>query len=126
MKPIAKNTTPDSRPMHKANCAECKRNCEVPFKPTGSKPVLCRDCFSVAKGSGEPRGFKNANKPHPAPQTSFEERQLRDLKSQLESLHLKTDSLVRAVKEIVKYLKATEDQVSLKDVMQDVGVIESK
>lgn len=28
-----------------AVCAECKKNCEVPFRPTNDKPVYCRDCF---------------------------------------------------------------------------------
>ena len=34
------------REMHKATCAECKAECEVPFKPNGEKPVYCRDCFN--------------------------------------------------------------------------------
>lgn len=34
------------RKMHKATCAECKQECEVPFKPNGEKPVYCRDCFN--------------------------------------------------------------------------------
>ena len=34
------------REMHKATCAECKQECEVPFKPSGEKPVYCRDCFN--------------------------------------------------------------------------------
>jgi len=33
------------REMHKAVCADCKQECEVPFKPTEGKPVYCRDCF---------------------------------------------------------------------------------
>jgi len=33
------------REMHKAVCADCKQECEVPFKPDGSRPVYCRDCF---------------------------------------------------------------------------------
>ena len=38
----------DSRPreMHKTKCADCGNECEVPFKPTGEKPVYCRDCFN--------------------------------------------------------------------------------
>ncbi|MFA5364313.1 MAG: CxxC-x17-CxxC domain-containing protein [Candidatus Bathyarchaeia archaeon] len=32
--------------MHKATCAECKKECEVPFKPNGTKPVYCRECFA--------------------------------------------------------------------------------
>jgi CxxC-x17-CxxC domain-containing protein len=33
------------RQMHKAVCAECGTECEVPFQPTGDRPVFCRDCF---------------------------------------------------------------------------------
>ena len=34
------------REMHKATCAECKKECEVPFKPTEGRDVFCRDCFN--------------------------------------------------------------------------------
>lgn len=56
------------REMFKAVCASCGKECEVPFKPTGSKPVYCRDCFQKnspqASGggrnqSGERRGGFN-------------------------------------------------------------------
>ena len=33
------------REMHKATCSECKKECEVPFKPAGDRPVFCRECF---------------------------------------------------------------------------------
>jgi len=35
------------REMHKATCADCQ--CEVPFKPSGDRPVYCRECFSKRK-----------------------------------------------------------------------------
>ncbi|MFA5382174.1 MAG: CxxC-x17-CxxC domain-containing protein [Candidatus Micrarchaeia archaeon] len=31
--------------MHKAKCADCGKECEVPFKPTEGRPVYCRECF---------------------------------------------------------------------------------
>jgi len=34
------------REMHKAICTECKKECEVPFKPTEGKPVFCKECFA--------------------------------------------------------------------------------
>ena len=34
------------REMHKAVCADCKKDCEVPFKPTEGKPVYCKECYS--------------------------------------------------------------------------------
>lgn len=33
------------KPSFKATCAECGASCSVPFRPNGSKPVLCNDCF---------------------------------------------------------------------------------
>ncbi|HLC52591.1 MAG TPA: CxxC-x17-CxxC domain-containing protein [Candidatus Nanoarchaeia archaeon] len=32
--------------MSKAVCSACGERCEVPFRPTLSKPVYCNDCFS--------------------------------------------------------------------------------
>jgi CxxC-x17-CxxC domain-containing protein len=31
--------------MHDVTCDKCGKDCQVPFKPTGEKPVLCSDCF---------------------------------------------------------------------------------
>ena len=36
---------------YKVICDKCKKQCEVPFKPTGNKPVLCSDCFKKEGGS---------------------------------------------------------------------------
>ena len=38
------------REMHKATCAECGNECEVPFKPRGDRPVYCKECFLKRKG----------------------------------------------------------------------------
>lgn len=32
--------------MHQATCDECGNECEVPFKPSGGKPVYCKNCFN--------------------------------------------------------------------------------
>jgi len=34
------------REMHKAVCDKCKKECEVPFKPTAGKPVYCKECYA--------------------------------------------------------------------------------
>ncbi|MFA5108747.1 MAG: CxxC-x17-CxxC domain-containing protein [Candidatus Micrarchaeia archaeon] len=38
-----------NREMHKATCAECKQECEVPFVPAEGRPVYCRDCYKNRK-----------------------------------------------------------------------------
>lgn len=34
-----------ARELHDAVCASCGTQTQVPFKPTGERPVYCRDCF---------------------------------------------------------------------------------
>ncbi|MBI3615596.1 MAG: DNA-directed RNA polymerase [Candidatus Omnitrophica bacterium] len=41
-----------SREMHKATCGDCQKECEVPFKPSGDRPVYCKECFSKRKAGG--------------------------------------------------------------------------
>jgi CxxC-x17-CxxC domain-containing protein len=51
-KPPVNNTNDDrnkGRVMHKAICADCKKECSLPFKPSGDRPVYCQDCFSRRK-----------------------------------------------------------------------------
>ena len=38
------------REMHKIKCSECGKEDEVPFKPSGDRPVFCRACFMKKKG----------------------------------------------------------------------------
>jgi CxxC-x17-CxxC domain-containing protein len=45
------------REMFRTTCTECGNSCEVPFRPTGDKPVLCNDCFGGNKDFGN--NFKN-------------------------------------------------------------------
>ena len=41
--------------MHQAICSECGKKCEVPFKPNGSKPIFCSDCFGKKESSSNNR-----------------------------------------------------------------------
>ncbi len=34
------------REMFSATCANCGREAQVPFRPSGAKPVYCSDCFN--------------------------------------------------------------------------------
>lgn len=52
---------PQDRQMHQAVCDSCGKNCEVPFKPNGSRPIYCSDCFEkngggARKSGGDDRG----------------------------------------------------------------------
>ena len=38
------------RQMHPATCADCKKETQVPFKPTEGRPVYCRECLPKHRG----------------------------------------------------------------------------
>jgi CxxC-x17-CxxC domain-containing protein len=47
----------EPREMHKAVCAECGNECEVPFKPDPSRPVYCRECWSKKRRTRSRRRY---------------------------------------------------------------------
>jgi len=47
------------RVLHKAVCADCKKECEVPFRPTGNRPVYCKECFSKRKDDSPFKGRRD-------------------------------------------------------------------
>ena len=44
-------TVQGGREMFTVQCASCGKDAQVPFKPTGSRPVYCDDCFRARRGS---------------------------------------------------------------------------
>ena len=48
-----KNAQKGAREMFSAVCAECGKECQVPFKPTEGKPVYCSECFAAKKESND-------------------------------------------------------------------------
>lgn len=75
--------------MHQAICGECGKECEVPFKPSGDKPVFCRSCFKN-RDETAPREFGR--------QKDFNARPLLDKggmsKEQFEILNEKLDKIL--------------------------------
>lgn len=47
------------RQMYKAICSACGKDCEVPFKPSGAKPVFCNNCFEKNRGNSGARRFED-------------------------------------------------------------------
>ncbi|MFA6393208.1 MAG: CxxC-x17-CxxC domain-containing protein [Candidatus Paceibacterota bacterium] len=57
--------------MHKAVCDECHKSCEVPFRPSGDKPIYCNECFGSKRGNEAPRREFNNDR---APRREFNDR----------------------------------------------------
>lgn len=49
------NQGPRERILYQAVCADCRKRCEVPFKPSGDRPVYCPECFAIRKAGHVPK-----------------------------------------------------------------------
>lgn len=81
--------------MFNATCSECRKNCEVPFKPFAGKAVYCRDCF----GDRDPKPKKEYDD---KPSYRQDSRSLfrpttDDTKKQLVEINAKLDQILRAL-----------------------------
>jgi CxxC-x17-CxxC domain-containing protein len=47
----------DNKEMFSAVCANCGKECKVPFRPSSGKPVYCSDCYEKMGGKSERRSF---------------------------------------------------------------------
>jgi CxxC-x17-CxxC domain-containing protein len=79
--------------MHKAICTDCGDACEVPFRPTGDKPVLCKNCF-VDKRDFNPSNFKQQTRRSDKPERTeaAPDRRIDDLKKELANVSAKLDA----------------------------------
>ena len=48
--------------MHKSVCADCGKECEVPFRPTRDRPVYCQECWAKRR---PPRTEDGPQREHP-------------------------------------------------------------
>jgi CxxC-x17-CxxC domain-containing protein len=55
----AQSEFPLRRPMYAVICYECGKDSELPFKPSGNRPVYCKECFAKRKGRPAPVGVDN-------------------------------------------------------------------
>ena len=53
---------PRERTYTRVVCADCNKECEVPFKPSADRPVYCKECFSKRK-KGNPFNTNRDNRP---------------------------------------------------------------
>ncbi len=61
--------------MYKATCSECGKECEIPFRPSGDRPVFCSTCFEKQGGGGDrPNKFGGERRERPR----FEDKQMHD------------------------------------------------
>jgi len=93
----------DNGTVHKAVCSDCGSNCEVPFRPTGDKPIFCSDCFRDKRSDGPERGNKRfsndrgGNKNFGDKRSNNGGKDTTNYKLQFEILNTKMDKILNAL-----------------------------
>lgn len=49
--PTPAGTDQQGRQLYNVKCSNCGKDTQVPFKPSGDRPVYCRDCYMQKKNS---------------------------------------------------------------------------
>lgn len=89
--------------MYRAECASCGTNCEVPFRPTGIKPVYCNNCFGKDGGSD----FKSERR------DSRPEKRSESYAEQFKQVNAKLDAIMKALNLEVEEAKPEKKPVKL-------------
>jgi len=99
--------------MHKAICSNCGKECEVPFKPNGSKPVFCRECFQANRTGEAPRNDNYSRRPdfHERPGPAQRPPEPPRFDREFQELNTKLDKLISLLspKEEVKVEEPVEE-----------------
>lgn len=66
-------------------CAQCGKHTQVPFKPTGARPVLCRECFTGGDGGGGRDSAPRQNS-RPSAGSGDSSRELREINEKLDKI----------------------------------------
>ena len=90
------------RELYNADCSKCGGKCQVPFRPNGKKPIYCSNCFvrdesRPAFNSFERKEFKPRTSARPSFNTEVPNREVQDLKRQIETMNATLEKLVTVV-----------------------------
>lgn len=121
--------------MHKATCGDCGKSCEVPFRPTGEKPVFCRDCFGAKKdpsnkygsrdeGRADSRSYNNDVRETPVSTESKSSVMGSDVRSAIATINARIESLSFSIEKLNKMVETlnTKKEESKVEVKKEVAV----
>ena len=99
--------------MFSATCDECGDNCQVPFRPSGDKPVLCSNCFA-----NKNEGGRNSGR-----QSDYVSRPAKDNGVDLDVINAKLDKIIKLLSpkeiDVVEKVEVAKDSKQLTEKILD-------
>jgi CxxC-x17-CxxC domain-containing protein len=126
----------NDRQMYDAVCDKCGQNCQVPFQPTGEKPVYCSNCFEKTSGreGGSERSFSGGNRDFGGNNRRFEQRDTKsyqqdNTRTEIEALSKKIDRIIELLttqKSAPMAVKAVKKDKKVKKVEKIEAPVETQ
>ena len=121
----------------KATCADCGAGCQLPFKPSGERPVYCSDCFknkdSDRSSQSPKRRFQdnyeeNAARPYVRPSVSsgVSSEALLDLGSKLDEIISLLKAWPRTSVPVVDLVASNKKKLPDKKIKRKVAGVRKK
>jgi len=98
----------ERRPMQKfdAVCSKCSKECQVPFRPTGLKPVLCSECFTQSGGGS--RDFGRSSQSGASSE-------------QMNQINAKLDKIIKILQELEIDVEDEDAEDGAEEVVEEVA-----
>ncbi len=118
----------EKKEMFPAICSECGNHCEVPFRPSGSKPVFCSDCFRGHDAPAPRSGGRDRDREF-SPSRSFQERPERasftpsvkdNMEERLAAIHNKLDKIMAMLSSNSNVTKAVKEDKVKEEVKKEI------
>lgn len=90
-------------PSFEAVCGGCGKDCKVPFRPSGTRPVYCTNCFKKeGNGGGEAKPFSGSSYGRPQgregrPAATGGNADIARLQDQLRQINTKLDAILHVL-----------------------------
>ncbi len=99
------------REMHDAECSKCGKQCKVPFRPSGGKPVYCSNCFKNSNNSDSRESFA------PREQESSAQSSNGISQEQLKQLNTKLDKILSILEQLE--VDVVDEDEELDEIVDD-------
>ena len=103
----------DRPEMHDVVCDKCGKDCQVPFKPTGDKPVFCSNCYEKEDG-GRSRSFEDRGRRSSSGSDQSSGGASGISKEQFDELNTKLDKIL-GILEMIEFEDGDEDDEESED-----------
>lgn len=118
------------KPMVRVVCDNCHKECEVPFKPSGDKPVYCDECFSKIgrgdRGSRNNQGDRFSHGDHN--HSNVNEIEIEQYKKHFSVLDSKLDEVLKMLSALTgkPIAKIVEKNIEIKPKLEPKKIVEVK